>query len=386
MYENMYANLTTLIFDMDGVITSERKYWNTARLTVLELISSDQYLGLKNYFDEGNTFSAQVAILNQMIISSDFIYELKRRAVNSNWDLTFFVFSLYFISILKEFQQNRSDLWNNMIDLMNLPIEDGLIRLGEVLRGQVYNFKTSNLVITQFWQETEKFTGMQVVEHLQLFAKTVLNADPKTDLKFLQPKGKLWELCYHNFQAWYEGKRNYTLPDDDTVVELEHLKQLFNQLSGLKQYNLGIATGRPRSEVLQPLTALGLLHYFDSSRIGTYDEVLQAEALISQSGHAIRLAKPHPFVLLKAIHPDQEIHVLCSEAFQNLDRSDAAYIGDAASDVVAAKRSGCVSIGVLTGCVDDRAIESQRTMLLNKGCHTVLNSVLDLPKLLGVSL
>lgn len=43
----MYQQLTTLIFDLDGVITSEKKYWNTARLTVWDLISSDSYLGLK---------------------------------------------------------------------------------------------------------------------------------------------------------------------------------------------------------------------------------------------------------------------------------------------------------------------------------------------------
>jgi beta-phosphoglucomutase-like phosphatase (HAD superfamily) len=42
--------IKTLIFDLDGVITSEMKYWNTARLTVWEIISGDRYLAIKNYF------------------------------------------------------------------------------------------------------------------------------------------------------------------------------------------------------------------------------------------------------------------------------------------------------------------------------------------------
>ncbi len=42
--------LNTLIFDLDGVITSETKYWNTARLTVWEIICSQDYLGINQYF------------------------------------------------------------------------------------------------------------------------------------------------------------------------------------------------------------------------------------------------------------------------------------------------------------------------------------------------
>jgi phosphoglycolate phosphatase-like HAD superfamily hydrolase len=52
--------------------------------------------------------------------------------------------------------------------------------------------------------------------------------------------------------------------------------------------------------------------------------------------------------------------------------------------VVAAKRSNCISIGVLTGCVDGRAIASQQKMLIDSGCNVILSSVLDLPNLLGV--
>lgn len=376
----MYKNITTLIFDMDGVITSENKYWNTARITVWEILSSDSYIGLNNYFDEGDSFLDQLALLGKNVISSDFIYELKRRAVNSNWDLTFFVLSLHLISILHSLKENQPEFWIKFLNINSLSIEQQFTQLREFLSSQTCNFKDSDILIGQFWQETESLTGTAVVEYLHPFSKALLN----TDMHYLKPKGELWKLCYHNFQEWYEGKGDYSLPDDDTVVDLSELKQMFSKLCELRKYSLGIATGRPRSEVIHPMLVLGLLDYFDESRIATYDEVLQAEELASQLSKHVLLAKPHPFVLLKAIHPGEDVRVLYTEEFQSLDRSYAAYIGDAASDVVAAKRSNCISIGVLTGCVDGREIASQQKMLVDSGCNVILNSVLDLPNLLGV--
>jgi phosphoglycolate phosphatase-like HAD superfamily hydrolase len=376
----MYKNITTLIFDMDGVITSENKYWNTARITVWEILSSDSYIGLNNYFDEGDSFLDQLALLGKNVISSDFIYELKRRAVNSNWDLTFFVLSLHLISILHSLKETQPEFWIKFLNANSLSIEQQFTQLREFLSSQTCNFKNSDIVIGQFWQETESLAGSAVVEYLYPFSKAILN----TDMHYLKPKGELWKLCYRNFQEWYGGKGDYSLPDDDTVVDLSELKQMFSKLCELRKYSLGIATGRPRSEVIHPMLALGLLDYFEKSRIATYDEVLQAEELASQLSKHVLLAKPHPFVLLKAIHPDEDVRVLYTEDFQNLDRSYAAYIGDAASDVVAAKRSNCISIGVLTGCVDGRAIASQQKMLIDSGCNVILSSVLDLPNLLGV--
>jgi beta-phosphoglucomutase-like phosphatase (HAD superfamily) len=91
-----------LIFDLDGVITSEIKYWNTAKLTVWEIIESTHYLGLTQYFGEGDRLSTRLRDVDEIIISKNFIYELKRRAINSNWDLTFFVICLHLVSIFKE--------------------------------------------------------------------------------------------------------------------------------------------------------------------------------------------------------------------------------------------------------------------------------------------
>ena len=47
---------TLLIFDLDGVITSEEAYWDAAGLTLHELLYSPRYWGLypqKNEGEEG---------------------------------------------------------------------------------------------------------------------------------------------------------------------------------------------------------------------------------------------------------------------------------------------------------------------------------------------
>lgn len=111
---------------------------------------------------------------------------------------------------------------------------------------------------------------------------------------------------------------------------------------------------------------------------------MAAEAQLDPSSPIIKLGKPHPFVLLRALHLDLEPEVYCTEAFQQLDRRYAVYIGDAASDIVAAKRCGCLSIAVLTGFTPNTSIDQQRQSFYDLGCDLVIDSILDLPRALGM--
>ena len=45
MIKSVFDRYDTVIFDMDGVITSEEMYWNAAALTVYEYINSSDYFG-----------------------------------------------------------------------------------------------------------------------------------------------------------------------------------------------------------------------------------------------------------------------------------------------------------------------------------------------------
>lgn len=371
-------HISFLIFDLDGVITSEQKYWNTARLTVWELITHPNYLGLTHYFGETLTQPDLVLADSQQTINNAFIYELKRRAINSNWDLTYFVFCLHLAGLLQQFQQLRPKQWSQLRDKINLESSKQWHVLGQQLQGLDFDPTVSNVTIDQFWQETTDLKGAAVTEYINQFYQTHLG------LTLPEAHSGLWDLCYQNFQAWYEGRKGFILPDDETVLDLARIKRTLQTLQDAKKYTLAIATGRPRNEVIEPLTTLGLLSYFDPQRIVTYDEVLDAESHLQPDQPSLKLGKPHPFVLLKAIHLDVDPSVFCTEAFQKRDRAYVAYIGDAASDIVAAQRSGCLAIGVLTGFTASRAQAEQVQMFTDLGCDCVIDSIQALPQVLGI--
>ena len=73
----------TVIFDMDGVITSEQNYWNCAALTVWEYLN----------YNSGQKINAAECMQNISKIRShvfsddELISVLKGKGVNSNWDL-----------------------------------------------------------------------------------------------------------------------------------------------------------------------------------------------------------------------------------------------------------------------------------------------------------
>jgi phosphoglycolate phosphatase-like HAD superfamily hydrolase len=355
-------NLELLVFDLDGVITSEQKYWNTARLTVWEMLCQPHYLGLAEHFGVGLTNPDLVLAQGEAVIGTDFITELKNRAVNSNWDLTFFVVSLQIVAILAQM---------NPVVLIVVQEEESLLEqleaIGYLCKKQTIDQHHSQQIIQEFWQDSIDLKGTAVQDYVPIFAQKILGQN----LELFRSHSELWQLCYQNFQAWYEGHQGYQLPDDETVLPVAEIKQVLGKLA--QRYKLAIATGRPRNETIEPLTKLGLIEYFDAQRIVTYDEVLAAEKLVD-----IKLGKPHPFIVLKAIYPDRADIDLIQMSENSHPR--VAYIGDAASDVAAAKAAGCWSIGVLTGFGTD--IEYKRQLLGKIGCDNIIDSVSALPDLL----
>jgi len=352
----MLKNLELLVFDLDGVITSEGKYWNTSRLTVWEMLTSPDFLGLKDFFTISLNSPSQALELGNLIISDSFIRQLKQRAVNSNWDLTYFVVCLYLISSLGKVLP--------VIEPKELSLGEQLEFLGQQIKETAI---FDNSIIEQFWQETKSLQGSAVSDYLIPFSQKVLGRE-LNDLICLE---ELWTFCYELFQEWYEGKRGFILPDDQTVLAVEKIQEILTTLS--QYYDLGIATGRPRREVIEPLTKMGLLEYFNPERIVTYDEVLIAQEYLKNK---IKLGKPHPFILYKAISPQRSLEEILRDDFSLEQPEKVAYIGDAGSDVVAAKKAQCLSIGVLTGF-------STSESLLKLGCDMIVQDISYLIEALG---
>ena len=96
-----------LIFDLDGVITSEVAYWDAAGLTLHELLYSPRYWGLdrSKMSADGQYHPATTAQESRHISRAVFpeseILALKGRSINSNWDTSFVAACLHLIELLR---------------------------------------------------------------------------------------------------------------------------------------------------------------------------------------------------------------------------------------------------------------------------------------------
>lgn len=104
-----------IVFDLDGVITSEAAYWDAAGLTLHELMYSPRYWNLPG----GNvgaqfiapssqppTNAAASRSLSRTIFPETEILALKARSINSNWDTTYAAVCLHMIDILAHLPAN----------------------------------------------------------------------------------------------------------------------------------------------------------------------------------------------------------------------------------------------------------------------------------------
>lgn len=80
-----------LIFDMDGVITSEYIYWDTAALTVYELVYSWKYYGRQEIDREWCHKNVRL-LFDTIFCGGRTVRAVKRLGVNTNWDLAYLVF------------------------------------------------------------------------------------------------------------------------------------------------------------------------------------------------------------------------------------------------------------------------------------------------------
>src|SRR5262245_36379194 len=78
---------------MDGVITTEEKYWACVRLTLWEVVT--EMLNLPGAFADAVHDPAAL----QDVASDDLIYTLKSRSVNSNWDICYLLTCTYLAAL-----------------------------------------------------------------------------------------------------------------------------------------------------------------------------------------------------------------------------------------------------------------------------------------------
>ncbi|MBQ6796174.1 MAG: HAD hydrolase-like protein [Clostridia bacterium] len=312
-----------IIFDMDGVITSEENYWDIAALTVYELLNSSRYYG-NEQLDVIDCLNRVKEIRSEVFYNDKIITLVKERGVNSNWDLGYVVFAYM---LTKKCESYKA----------------------------VYDYiKESSLMAFDLYEECARL----LADKLNL------------PVELCRRNETIWNMCRDVFQEWYFGSDEFevfynTKPRMPGKLSMEMREvpaiELSDVLAVLKTLKDGgkklmIATGRSDRDVSNPMALWDIRKYFESDAIATYTHIMNAEENFLKEGKKVILTKPEPYIFLKALYrttcPDGKI--IAGDYDKSL-LSKALVVGDAGSDLFAAKRMGCDFLAVLTGVSGEKA-------------------------------
>jgi HAD superfamily phosphatase len=156
------------------------------------------------------------------------------------------------------------------------------------------------------------------------------------------------------FQKRYRG-RNWDgfIAEEPALLSDRTLRRLTDSVP-----LMGIVTGRPKAEARWTLKRFGWRKHFP--------------LLVPRERHEGR-GKPNPFPLQHALS-------ILNAAGRPTEPTDAAYVGDSVDDMAAARAAGLWAIGVTPPYVDH---DDHAALLRERGAHTVIDDVEDLPELLA---
>ncbi len=348
-----------ILFDVDGVILSEERYFDASALTVWEMLHSPKYLALS-----GDTFTPQpdedtIRRVRKTVFDEDRALQfIKSRGINANWDMVYLVFGYQLVLLISELYQQNPDRIRPVIKN----------QIGREHLDQLREWATGVSFQPQFTSFVEDFSrGNAQKQALLAELNRILFERTGVETDIFSRKSVLWDLCQETFQEWYlgdekieesigrpafqAGKKGF-LNDEIPIVDPTAMKSMFHELKEMG-ITTGIGTGRPQIETIEPLRALGLLEEFDENRIVSASYVLDTEREFPQ--HA-PLAKPQPFCYVAGMmgldHNKREIlnHPL---PVQNGD--EILIVGDSVADLMAARSMGTKFAATLTGLTGQEA-------------------------------
>ena len=327
----------TVIFDMDGVITSEQNYWNCAALTVWEYLSWNS--GRK--INSPECMENLKDIRRKVFFDDKLISVLKGKGVNSNWDLGYITVCITWICCGKH---NWEDF-------------DGVLEYAKALPDNIID------AYDDIALECSKRTGL--------------------DYSWLRRNELMWQTMMRIFQEWFLGDelfyRNYgyypvnagksgLLFKEEPIVDKEKLTEMLRLLNETKRVCTG--TGRPYIEMIQPLKNWDILKYFADDGLSNYDHVAAAEEKLNNNA----LTKPNPYMFLKALYgTDYDDKRLVSGDYDKSKIAGTLVVGDAGADILAAKAMGADFCAVLTGIQGEKG----REYFEENGAEYILPSVID---------
>ncbi len=331
-----------IIFDMDGVITSETGYWRAAARALQDLAT---FLGHPAFSPSPSR--------SQIALDLPTIARAKAALINTNWDLCHLA---------------------ALILVRRLATHDP----ANGLRISAINWDTDGPPTPCDWpSDLAPDLDRLVAEGLDLAAphrgfKLLAHLAPTDQF---QRQGPVWQWLFRHFQTHFNGTpdRPGIIADESLILPPERIAATLRTLREAG-HDLAIATGRTSAELLPTLTRFGLTDFFDP--IVTHDEVAAAEA----EHPGTHLSKPHPYPFLRAIFPHAETSPLLATNAPP-QSPGTVIVGDTAGDLVAATAIGARPIGVLTGPAGPAA----RDTLNQAGAEHCLADVTELPAYLAAS-
>jgi len=398
-----------VIFDLDGVITSEHAYWDTAGLVLHELLSSPRYwnVGGASVYHPVTT-AAESRRLSRQILPEAVIVGLKARSVNSNWDTCYVGVCICLIDLLASLPdcsmllplQPWDEHWITSFreQLALTHVGSALPRIEgsqedsdarEVVDQPEAHQKTSYLQernpFHRLTDETfQGYIGLALIDRLDVYASEVLGHPIE---EVFSRYSRSWKFCANLFQEWYLGDELYTqeyghgpaqlgkpgcIHFEQPLLPIEPMRATLEALR-TQGYTLGVATGRPGQEAIMPLKNYGLYDYFDEQRIVTHADVARAEAKLRSESEMTSLVKPHPYQFLRAVDPTYRPGHLLPQ------RGSFVVVGDTTSDVLGGHAAGALMIAVLTGASTAEA----RTLLEESQPDFIVKDMTHVPALLA---
>ena len=371
--------IDTILFDVDGVILSEERYFDASALTVWEMMQSHHYLGLNAEVFTPTPSENQIRSVRKRIFDDDkVLHTIKERGINANWDMVYLTFSCQLIHLLESIAltDNKSvQKWlSHDLDRNTLQ--------------EIGRMASSLQVPTNYSVLSDDFESSPAHKQEMLIYLNHI-AEKKTGIKteIFSRNSTLWDVCQHAFQEWYLGSDRSESPcvqdhkkgflsDEIPILKPEKMAKLFASLKK-KGYTLGIGTGRPEIETVEPLQALGLLQYFERDRIVTAKDVLLAERRFPDKAP---LSKPQPFTYIygklgKKSHIPED--VLAIEDPLN-EGTHVLIVGDSPADYYASKSMGAQFAAVLTGLSGQDA----RPLFEKLGAKNILNDVTEVENII----
>ncbi|GAB7386226.1 HAD hydrolase-like protein [Bacillaceae bacterium] len=343
----------TILFDVDGVFLSEERYFDASALTVWEMVNSPLYLGL----DPGQ-FSPcppeeTIRRVRALIFDEDRVLNfIKSRGINANWDMVYLAFSYQLVRLLAEIHKQDplfvADVLREQID------REAVKKIGEKARQTAF--------VPDFAAFTADFAKSRAEKQALLLYLNDL-AEEKTGIKteIFSRRSALWDVCQETFQEWYlgdekvelsigkppvqAGKRGF-LHDEIPIAPPEKMADVLRRLRA-KGIVLGIGTGRPTIETVEPLKAMGLLEYFAEDRVVTASDVLAAERKYPERAP---LAKPQPYCYVQGfLGKRTPVEKALAFPLPIANGDEVLIVGDSVADYMAAKSIGCRFAATLTG-------------------------------------